>query len=152
MKFNESRVPWWKRLVLATLILGSIGVVGLYATVHILRPDEPPHAAAPISRLRMSGPQFVLNWQSFPGREVVVEHCTILVAPNSEITCRVIDGAREMGAIGLDAATLSPADIDWARRTCATPGLSRSCSSRVVGVIRRGSDGRPILDQASIER
>lgn len=142
----------WLRIAAAVTILASIGVVVLFAAVDLRRPQPVPYGAVPTAPLRLSGQQFVLNWQSFPDREVLVEYCTVQVTNDDQIACRVFDGGREMGAISFDPATLTATSAAWARQRCRTANPARECTVRVMGIVRKGSDGRPLLANAQIER
>ena len=150
MRPRSSRRRIWGRLLAGSVILAATAVIGSYGDRWLRETG----AAAPVAtspRLRLSGKQFLLNWQSFAGREVLVEYCTIVASDASHVTCRVFDGQMEMGYVLLDVGTLDPASTAWARQTCATSRPTRNCTSKVSGTIRKGDDGRPVLDHAAIE-
>lgn len=152
MPSTQLRKPLWRNLLLGLVLGFALVVVAGYMALELTRATAPPAPSALASPpLRLSGSQFLLNWQSFPGRRVVVEYCTIQVTMEDRVLCQVFAGASETGAILLGRETLDQKSAEWAKRTCASLTPLRVCSSRVTGVIRKGDDGRPVLEQASIE-
>lgn len=151
MEDESVALAWLKRVLLLMAILVPLGMVGWYGIVALLRPSVAPYGT-PTASLRMSGPQFILNWQSFPGREVLVERCTVTVSADGQVTCRVIEGADEMGQIVIDPETFDAASAEWAKRTCVGTRPPQACTTRVSGVIKRRSDGRPVLEEVKAER
>lgn len=111
-----------------------------------------PQSSPDLPSLRLTGQQALLNWQSFPGRRVAVEFCTLGVSPEGRVICRILDGAREAGYIALDEETLDRATADWADSKCAAARAVRGCTVRVTGVLRKGRDGRPVLERALAHR
>jgi hypothetical protein len=101
--------------------------------------------------LRLTAQQMSLNWQSFPGRHVAVEFCSALLSGTDRFICRVFDGAREAGYLLLDPATIDPASANWIRANCTTAVSARACTVRATGTLRKGADGRPVLEGAKVE-
>jgi hypothetical protein len=134
----------------SALLLGAVVLLAAFMFVRQMKESVTTRDVIPV--LRLSPQQLLLNWQSFPGRTVMIEYCTVRVLPDGELRCVLIDGAREAGYVELDRKTVEPATADWAAATCSGKAAARACTTRVTGVLRRGPDGRAFLEQAISER
>jgi hypothetical protein len=140
-----------RRMVLGGMLVIFLAVAGRYSYREMMGPDNSVRTEAVRRPLRLTGKQFLSNWQSFPRRRVTIEYCTVQVGDDGQIRCHVLDGSKDAGFISVDRASLDPKSLSWAEANCATATLGRICTSRLSGTIQKGADGRPMILDGALE-
>ena len=140
-------MKWWQ-------LAGAVVVTGATAVVAVALGGtgaDRPGIEEPTSEVvTMSGPQFLLNWQSFPGREVLVRFCTIRAVVTRGTSCLVFDGARRLGEIEIENETFDLESRTWADKNCTGVEPSVRCSIRLSGFLKKKRAGSPVIVRGKV--
>lgn len=137
-------------LWVGVFVFGSLVAVVVWGLISSDDSQFSRSAVSTRTTLRLSGSQLLFNWQSFSGREVVVEFCTVTVASGQGTSCLVFSGGQRLGEINIDAATFDPESSAWVAKTCQGRDPKATCSVRLSGTIRKADSGSPLLIRAKI--
>jgi hypothetical protein len=141
------------RSLSAKLGLGVTATALILIVVYAVQQLGGERRQVPTTRpLRLTAQQALLSWQSFPGRYVAIEYCTLQTAADGRLLCRIFDGSREAGFVLLERSSIDAKSAEWMIANCSTQPPSRDCTVRVSGTLRKGTDGRPVLEEASVDR
>src|SRR5215211_7151891 len=99
LRESGAKFPMAAKLA-AGVICVSVLLAALLAIQQLREPARP--SASLVPPLRLTAQQMLLNWQSFPGRHVTIEFCTVRASAEGKFTCVILDGSREAGFVVLD--------------------------------------------------